>query len=241
LISLVWIDFKGPLSSQTSDKPVLTQTSIDSLVKVIKGTSDRRTVYAQFEQLETLGIQAKDAFIKLLSDEIPYKREFAADALGDLRVEEAVKPLISLLNDESFRVRNSSVIALGKIGNKEAIGPLIDILKSGNDPAISNFIYSTLASLEAHEAWEYIAEGTKKMEWWNRVSALNALNSLDSLASHDYIYTALGDEEPNVRRSAVLLIIHDKPSNAKEPLMGVLDDEDFETRFYARQALKIID
>ena len=57
-------------------------------------------------------------------------RGLAANALGQVGSEKAIKKLIPLLQDSDWRVRESAVDALGKIGSKTAIEKLIPLLKT---------------------------------------------------------------------------------------------------------------
>jgi len=55
------------------------------------------------------------------------------------------------------------------------------------------------------------------------------------------VIQALNDEDANVRRHAVTILLQQRPQQAREALKKVLNDEDFETRFYAKQALELIE
>lgn len=51
-------------------------------------------------------------------------RKFAAKALGEMEVKEAVDPIIELLTDDDWGVRTSATKALGDIKDKKAIDPI---------------------------------------------------------------------------------------------------------------------
>ena len=56
-----------------------------------------------------------------------------------------------------------------------------------------------------------------------------------------FVYEALYDTQFRVRREVVYMLLKLKPKDAVKPLRHVIEDEDFETRFYAREAIKIIE
>jgi HEAT repeat protein len=59
--------------------------------------------------------------------------------------------------------------------------------------------------------------------------------------SKPIIYAALEDEDYHVRRKAVFILLNEKPEDGPSHLRTVLEDEDFETRFYAQQAIRLIE
>lgn len=77
--------------------------------------------------------------------------------------------------------------------------------------------------------------------WYAKTSALKSLTWIDAEKAKPFIYKALEDSQYQVRRQAVFLLLEIKPEDAIIPLQQVLDDDDFETRFYAKEALKIIE
>ena len=58
--------------------------------------------------------------------------ERAAEALGNIKSDTAVKPLINALKDEDWFVRMRAAEALGKIKSDTAVKPLINALKDEN-------------------------------------------------------------------------------------------------------------
>ncbi|MEZ5012495.1 MAG: HEAT repeat domain-containing protein [Bacteroidales bacterium] len=64
------------------------------------------------------------------------------------------------------------------------------------------------------------------------------MSELDSIASLPYIYAALEDEDPHVRIEAVNILLFQLPADAAPHLKKVVNDPEWEVRFYAKQALK---
>ena len=74
--------------------------------------------------------------LELLQSDDDDANEWAAFAIGDLHVSEAVPLLIRKLGSENPEVRVNAVRALGKIGNMRAVGPLKTLLESGRATSI---------------------------------------------------------------------------------------------------------
>jgi hypothetical protein len=61
-----------------------------------------------------------------------------------------------------------------------------------------------------------------------------------NISARENIIPALEDEDANARWYAVTILLVQKPLSAREALEKVQDDPDFETCFYAKQAIKLI-
>jgi protein-S-isoprenylcysteine O-methyltransferase Ste14 len=240
LLSLFWIDFS---QDQLQVKEIITNPKykIDSLVNEIKKPQHRRYIHTHFDAMKRLENIAINPLIKLLTDSNAVIREFAADALGDIKSVEAIKPLILTLNDSISRVRNSASRAIELVGSKEAEQPLFEMLQKTKNQNLRSKIYQVLGNLGSEKAWSYLINELENPVWYHRTATLNALNNINPDKSWQYIISALKDENANVRRYAVTIILQQKPKEAKEALKEVLNDEDFETRFYAKQALNLIE
>ena len=85
--------------------------------------------------------------IKILSDkkESSHARYKAAIILGNLRAQDAVKPLIDALKDEKQAVIRGAAYALGKLKASEAVQPLIDLLNRQNTSRVNNVCEITAA------------------------------------------------------------------------------------------------
>ncbi len=71
--------------------------------------------------------------IPILQDSDPEIRAQAAKWIGELRFNDAGKPLLSALSDENPRVRFFAAEALGRLGYKDAFDPLVKLLETNND------------------------------------------------------------------------------------------------------------
>jgi len=75
----------------------------------------------------------------------------AAEALGELKVDEAVEPLISLFSNKDPKIRESAIVALGKFQDNRAIDPLINSLKD-KDERVRWYAADTLGKTGAKKA-----------------------------------------------------------------------------------------
>ena len=239
LLSLPRIDF----SSNQNQIPITTSTSslsIDSLVNVIKDTN-RRTYSKQFDELVAIGDKSVPTLIKLLNDEDPDIREFAAISVGKLKAVEATGLICRLTKDESRRVISSAISALGEMETDSAKSHLI---KMANDEFYSNMywvIFGALGNYKSKEVENILVGGLNNPLWYQRSAAMKALYNCNEKVSVDYIVEKLKDDHPRVRRDALDLILISTPIRAERALTNLLNDEDFETRFYAKQAIELIE
>ena len=85
------------------------------------------------DALGTMGEQACDPLLKLLTFPKKHVRIGAIEALGDIGIPRSVEPLMhTLLTDDSLEVRWVAAVALGEIGDRRAIPPLVESLKNEN-------------------------------------------------------------------------------------------------------------
>lgn len=133
----------------------------------------------------------------------------AANALGIIGDDGAVKPLIEALKDDHFGVRLNAAIALVKINGVRTSGftveALITVLLDGNDQV-------------------------------REVVALTLGNSANKCFTEPLIAT-LKDENKTVRRSAAISLGSMDRAKAVEPLLVVLQDSQDDVREAAAEAL----
>lgn len=241
LLSLIWVDFKKDEAMTSETQVVNLQQKVDTLIAEINRPHQRRELYKYFEELGNMGDVAVHPLISLLSDPDPVIREFAAQMLGELKASDAIDTLISALSDSVSRVRNNAVGSLGDIGSKKAIEPLLSLLEGNKETGSRNFVYRALGEIGSEESWPGLIAGLNDSIWYNRIAALNALYKVNPQKSAEYVIRAMEDQDYQIRRNAVFIILQDQSEIYLEPLKKVIDDEDFETRFYARQAIKLME
>ncbi|KAA3656705.1 MAG: HEAT repeat domain-containing protein, partial [Calditrichaeota bacterium] len=77
-------------------------------------------------------------------------------------------------------------------------------------------------------------------KWYQRTNTLRAMVRVDLDSAKHFLYQSLLDEHPNVRREVVTIILETLPNDAVPHLEKVLNDESWEVRFYAKQAIRLI-
>ncbi len=112
---------------------------------------DRRAVkpliYALFDEMPPIGPDP-------LTGDLMTIRAAAAQALGELKAEEAIPALKVLLTDESRGVRRSVIQALGKIMTREAIEALKEAVWKERDEALLELMIRTIARFPSHQTLE---------------------------------------------------------------------------------------
>src|SRR5688572_21510594 len=101
-----------------------------------------------------------------------YRRQKAAEELGDAGSRWAVKPLIAALKDEDKNVRENAARALGKIGDRRATTSLVAALGDSNGD-VRNKAANGLKSL----GWEPAddvqrALNAVALEQWDELASL---------------------------------------------------------------------
>jgi HEAT repeat protein len=93
---------------------------------------------------------ASSALLAALTDQDLTLRRAAAQALGDLRIEEAIHPLsVALLEDEATEVRAFAAYSLGYLSSQDTVEPLLIALKNQNeDPGVRGHAAEGLAHKE---------------------------------------------------------------------------------------------
>lgn len=128
---------------------------VERLLTELQRRHDWKINWRTAEELVRLGQPAVPHLIKALSDEDGYVRAAAADALGEIRDERAVKALAAAMqyrdnriyeDDEDAEARNNAAEALGKIGDLRALDDLIRVA-SGKDLLLASYAVDALGML----------------------------------------------------------------------------------------------
>jgi protein-S-isoprenylcysteine O-methyltransferase Ste14 len=238
-LSLFWIDFGSANESRPISKQPTEQT-IDSLLTEIHKPQNRRYRKDPVWQLGSLGSIAEPYIANLIADPDDVLREFSLDITGEFSFRSLLPEVINSLGDSNGRVRRSALIALEKFKAYEARDTLLSLLYSSEDQINDYDLVSVLGSLGVKEIKPWLLKKLESPEWYMRSSALAELYRIDTSGAWEYIYQALEDTSYHVRRASVMLILDHLPSDAPEYLSNILNDEDWEVRFYGRQALKKI-
>jgi protein-S-isoprenylcysteine O-methyltransferase Ste14 len=239
-LSLFWVDVGVSKSRQEQLLIKNPQKAIDSLLVEINQTESRRKVSEHFTAFLPLGDAAVDPMIKMLSDDWEVNREFAAMILGDIPSQRAVSHLILSLDDPDQRVRNQAAWSLGDIGSAKATESLIRKLGQDTLSVNKSDIYRALGKIGDANSWEILVQALKSKTWYHVTQALASLVSIDPDNAIPHVYQSLEHDHPQVRRKAVFILLQNPDANAIPHLEKMVCDEDFEIRFFARQAIRQI-
>jgi protein-S-isoprenylcysteine O-methyltransferase Ste14 len=190
------------------------------------------------ERLAAYGEPAVDYFIPMLESEQAELRILAAEYLGKIPAERSVPVLLTALDDPVADVRVNALDALAACSPRDAIEPLLPLL---DDPEryVQLAAMGTLARLGAHQIIARAEEPLHSPDAWVRVAAVEALGVLGSADALPLVLERLNDEQAWVRRSAVAALAKIGAPQAREALeRASREDEDWEVRLYAAEALK---
>jgi protein-S-isoprenylcysteine O-methyltransferase Ste14 len=242
-ISLIWVDL-SPKEEIADKEPVnleQAEDAIHSILIELQRTDSRRQLYNQIMALKQYQNRAVPTLSILLSNPNSDIREFSVQALSNLQATSAIELLIPILNDPEFRVRREAAFALGNLQAETAVKPLIQTLEKPARDGMRYAVYSSLGQIGVTDAWESLVIGSNDTIWYVQNAAIKALYKIDRNRSMDYIIKALQSPIVNVRRNTVMILLEDPHPAAAEALRKLDNDPDFETRFYSKQVLRLIE
>jgi protein-S-isoprenylcysteine O-methyltransferase Ste14 len=197
-----------------------------------------RSKYFIARELASFGEPAVEYFIPLLESDQLELRINAADFLRHLRSQRAVPGLVGALGDSVADVRWRALYALGAIGSSDCVGSMLPLLDDP-EPYVQLAALRSLAQLGAEEILERAEDPLRSPDAWVRVAAVEALASLGSADAVPLVIERLHDEKAFVRRSAAAALLEIGSPQAVDALeRASREDEDWEVRLYAAEALK---
>lgn len=102
--------------------------------------------------LAQLGEPTTDLLLTALHDEDHQVRISAIDALGEMKVTEAVEPIIAAMRDKNDWVRWHCAAALSKIGSEKAVPRLVVALREDRSWWVRYYAAEALGEIGAAEA-----------------------------------------------------------------------------------------
>jgi len=236
-LSLIWMDL-GLRSDKVASSEEL-QKELSVIMRKLEDVGDnRREIYALMDDIPAFGSDGGDSLLVLANHPNPTIREFSIMFLGQLKVPEAEDIILNSLNDSIKRVRSASIDAVGEIRSVLAVDSLVQMISNPRQNNNMFGIYRALGDIGDPRAIPILAEALAEGEYYNQISALDAIVRIDPAAGLPYAITELKDENVNVRRNAVIVCITSGDKQVVEALQKLFEDEDFEVRFYAKQGVK---
>jgi HEAT repeat protein len=147
-----------------------------------------------------------DPIIRFLQDpERHPARAWAANILGELKVQRAFPMLVTSLKDLDDEVRAKSAGALGKLGDRRAVTYLLDHLLSDPAPFVRARIAGALGQFAGSEVIDRLVRALGDPAWWVRMRSVEALEQIGP-AAESPLLVALDDPDPEIRiRAATAL------------------------------------
>ncbi len=201
------------------------EEGIDALIEVVQEDESEAVRAAAIDALtsldaingllEALGRDIPDdaadwakaeSFVEDLSAEAPELRMAAANVLGRLGNENAVKPLVETLDDPDPRVRARVARAIGRIGDPSAAGSLTEHLH-GEPLPVRREVADALGYLGNADALDGLLSVADDDGEAMRRTVAASLGRFGNTKPIDTLVDMLGDESDLVRRSAVFSLI----------------------------------
>jgi tetratricopeptide (TPR) repeat protein len=129
-----------------------------------------------------------------------------AEALGELRVEEAIEPLINLFSNKDPKIKESAIVAIGKFQDKRAIDPLISSLKD-EEERIRWYAADTLGKIRAKKAVSHLINLLSDESARVRESTATALGQIGDESAVEPLIKLLKDIDNRVAEKAADVLL----------------------------------
>jgi protein-S-isoprenylcysteine O-methyltransferase Ste14 len=236
-LSLIWMDL-GASRKADQSSPESRRELSEIMNKLNEAGDQRRVIYPLMNEIPLFGEAGQDSLFLLANKPNNHIREFAIMFLGQMEVREAEDILIHSLNDSIKRVRSSAILAVGQIRSERAVDSLSGMLVDPQQNNNTFLIYGALGSIGDPAAIPVLVRGLDGGAHYNQIAALDAIMAIDPRQGLSYVFEELNDENEEVRRNAVINCIKTGDPVVVDALGAMLEDEDFEVRFYAKQGIK---
>jgi HEAT repeat protein len=215
----------------------LGERAVHALLRLLSDADEEIRNFAAVMLGTVGGEDAIPRLIARLRDADVNVRHAAAASLGQLRAKQAVRPLVEALTSEPW-LQYSAINALGEIGDPEAVPPLLGLL---DDPLLCAPAMQALGRLAGREALPRLVPILYDSDPTLRNLAIQAVVAIEQRATASgesldpevqaalrredlvgHLLSALGDDEPQNRRTAAITLGWLKEPRAERPLMDLL-------------------
>jgi protein-S-isoprenylcysteine O-methyltransferase Ste14 len=237
-LSLFWVDLGSnrvfPLSEERREAKVA------ALVEEIDGPLIRRERWRKFEELSEYGDAAKAPMTAYLKSDNPMNQEIAAEYVGRLNDTAAIKPLKELLDHPWENVRVKALRSLATLEYHGLEDLLTGQLKKETGWYPRTVIYSMLGEAGSEESWDILVDAASRATEWENMAAVKAMVKIypDSVAP--YLIPFFSHKSTGIRFDAVAVANQIEDPRTLPYLRHLLDDENYEVRFFASQAIESI-
>lgn len=238
-ISLIWVDLgmikPHPLSESNRKEAVA-----DLVVDLNSQMGWRERGY-KFEKLQSFGDMAIDPMIDFLNSENPENQENAARLLGYMGDTSAIRPLYSVLAHPWENVRTRAIQSLAALHDPNLQNVLTKQLAYENGWYPRSVIYEALGNIGAEGSWDILVDGAINNDPSARLSAVKAMAKIYPDSTVRYLIPLLRHEHVWIRNDAVAIALRIQDKQSLPFLRALLEDENYEIRFFAGLAIDMIE
>lgn len=243
-LSLFWVDFEKKQGNNNqialAENGISAEGDIRALLKTINTTTERRDLSEPIWKLTEYRDEGGEALMELSKNSNPHIREFSMQGLAMMNYRLAIPLLVTALDDSIGYVARQAARSLATMKAIEAEERLLFYLKNPTRYLNKRVTLTALISIGSDSIRNEVYELMNSDLWYEQSAAMSYSLQLDGEAAWPAIYDLLKDPDQNTRRDAVKLILEHLPKNAVPYLETVIEDEIWEVRFYAKQAVKQI-
>lgn len=177
------------------------------LIEPLVNDTNVRVRYAAVSQLSSLGEVDREKSLALLRDRLHNESEAdvqaaAADALGGLKLTEALDDLVQLYHQtEEWLVEFSIIACLGEMGDPRAYEVLIEALNSENN-LVKTVAIGSLGELGESKAVAALKPFVNDSDWQVRSRLVQALSRLGGEQAQALLQQLSNDEAEQVAAEA---------------------------------------
>ena len=237
-ISLIWVDFGTrsifPLSESRR------QEKVQMLVEDLQQPMHWRLRWSKFDKLKSYGEPAVAPMIAFLQSENPENQENATRLIGEMGDTSAIMPLYKLLSHSWENIRTRAINALVMLNAPNLSNILREQLQYETGWYPKAVIYGAIGDIHAKECWDLLAYGATHDEPAARISAVKTMARLYPDSTADYLNPLLLHEHAWIRTDAVAIANQILDEKTMPYLNMLLEDEIYDIRFMAGQAIRKI-
>jgi len=193
-----------------------------------------------YNELASMGSDAYPLLVELFGNENAQVREFAIRTASNHQVKIAGTELITALHDSIGRNRTEAIRALGNLQVVEAADTLMYFLEKNIEGYRQDALLDALARLGSIGIISYLEDGIDNKVWHEWAGCIRTMMRVDREKALGYVYSGLESDDPEIRKQAVYILLSELPPDAVPHLEKVCSDKEWEVRFYAKQAIKLI-
>lgn len=177
------------------------------LIQPLINDTNVRVRYAAVSQMSSLGAVDRQQALILLRDRLQNESEAdvqaaAADALGGLKLTEALDDLIELYHHtEEWLVEFSVIACLGEMGDPRSFDVLTEALHSENN-LVKTVAIGSLGELGDQRAVDMLEPFVSDEDWQARSRLVQALSRLGSDKAHHLLQQLAQDDVEQVAEEA---------------------------------------